>query len=1171
MAVSNNDTAALAKQIRHLEEEIRRLREENARLRNLEEINTNELLEKISTRYIDLYDNAPDMFFSVRPDGTVISVNLTGARHLGYKKEELVDQPVWKVVYEEDLPFVRSKIEQILKYKEVKGELEFRKIRKDGSILHVNERTKLVFDENGKIAEIRITCRDITEKKEAQTILQAQEEKYRTLTFNLNVGLYRSTADEEGSFLEINPAFIKMLGYSSKKKLLEKPVSSLYVNPDDRKALQKSLQNKGFVKNLEVQLKKKNGATFIASVSTVVSRDEHGKPLYYDGIVEDITERKHVENAVKESENKYRTLFNFSPNGILIENQKGIIIDVNPAFCKILGYNREELIGMEVKKLTHPESRKEIERNIQVILGGTPLRHIRKNVTKSGSIIYVQLSESLLELPDGTPGIMCIAEDITIRIKAEQALIESEQKYRLLIENQSDLVVKVDTEGRFLFVSPSYCDLFGKTEEELLGKYFIELVVEEDRKETLKKIKGLYSPPFKTYIEQKAHTRSGWRWIAWMKTAILDEKDKVKEIIGVGRDVTDRKLAEEALLKSEESYRGLFNSTTDAIYIQDREGRFIDVNEGAVKMYGYPRDHFIGKFPDLFSAPGKNDLELVKKYLEHAFKGIPQVFEFWGIDKNGRVFPKEVKLNKGSYFGKEVVVAFAEDITERKKAEIAVKESERRLSTLMGNLQGMAYRCRNDKDWTMEFVSNGCFDLTGYQASDLIFNNTVSFNDIIHPDDRKRIWNEVQDAVNSRKSFRLIYRITTAQDKMKWVLEQGIGVYAPDGKLIALEGFISNITEQKEAEEEVRKLSRSVEQSPTIIIITDLRGSIEYVNPQFTKATGYAAAEVIGKNPRILKSGNTPKETYKKLWSTLKSGKEWFGEFENKKKSGELYWESANIFPLKDESGKTTHYIGMKEDITERKKMEQELIDAKNKAEESDRLKSAFLANMSHEIRTPMNAILGFSQLLDEPGLDSMERNHYINLIQNSGNELMNLIDDIIDISKIEAGQMKILKTRYSLDQVLQELDTGFNEYLKTRQNMENLSLFYKKPANSKDLIINSDVDRFKQVFKNLLNNAIKFTEKGSITFGYKLVDKNGGKFVEFFVSDTGIGIPADKHEVIFESFTQVSESVTKLYGGTGLGLSITKKIVEILGGEIWVDSEPGKGSTFCFTLPLES
>jgi len=528
-------------------------------------------------------------------------------------------------------------------------------------------------------------------------------------------------------------------------------------------------------------------------------------------------------------------------------------------------------------------------------------------------------------------------------------------------------------------------------------------------------------------------------------------------------------------------------------------------------------------------------------------------------------------LNRGKYFGKEVVIAFAQDITERKKADDAIRESQRRLSTLMGNLPGMAYRCRNDKDWTMEFVSEGCFELTGYQSTDLIGNRKISYNDLIHPEDQAMVWDTVQEGVSQHKTFRIIYRIITGNGKEKWVWEQGIGVYANNENLVALEGFITNITEQRLAEEEIRKLSRSVEQSPTIVVITNLKGNIEYVNPRFTKVTGYQSKEVLNKNPRILKSGNTPDETYITLWQTIVSGKEWMGEFINKKKNGEIYWESANIFPLKDDKGRITHFIAMKEDITARKKMEQELINAKEKAEESDKLKSAFLANMSHEIRTPMNAIIGFSQLLSEPDTTSDELNHYISLIQKSGGDLLGLIDDIIDISKIEAGQLKIFKSEYFVDAILMEIYDSYIEYLKTNENKKDIKFKYNRSGQLKKIVINTDIDKLKQVMRNLINNAIKFTDFGLIEFGAELKTQGKESWIQFCVRDTGIGIPNDKLDVIFESFRQLDVTSKRLYSGTGLGLAITKKIVEILGGEIWVNSSPGQGSTFYFKLPHNS
>jgi hypothetical protein len=1245
-------------------------------------------------QFNDLFENSPDMLFILHPNGRVIWVNKTGAATLGYSPEELLDQPVWKVVDKSNLTEVKNKIARILKERKAHSDLYFYKVKKDGTRLYVHEKTQLVFDQDGNTKEIRIICRDISKRKQAEDALKVEEEKFKYITHNLNVGIYRSASDENGKFIDFNPAFMKMFGYKNKKELYSKSVSSLYFDPNDRKKLTQIIQKRGSVKNKELSLKKKDGTRITVSISTVVTKDKSGKIKYYDGIVEDITKRKMAEQALVDSEFKYRTLVESFSDIVCITNYEVKMLYANPALKKQTGYDIKDfqMSQKENPYIFHSEAEK-IENFISGFIKSRKLHSdIFENrfMDRSGQLHWYSSVISKIEF-NHQPALQFIVRDITRQKESLDQLLKQEEQYRTLFNFSPDGILLEKMDGTIIDANPAYCKITGYRKEELVGKKVHILADPASYDKVDQNIIKLKQGKHLKHIE-KSIKKDGTKVFVELNERKFVLPDGGTGIICIAEEITQKVIAEENLKNSEESYRGLFNSTNDAIYIQDEEGRFVDVNEGAVKMYGYPRKYFMGKTPDFLSDPEMNDLEHTAEMVRKTFKGKPQSFEFWGIDRKGRIFPKEVRLNKGKYFGKDVIIAFAQDITERKAAQKTLQESEkkyrkifnafpdiyfrsdlfgvveeispsvkritgyrpeeiigqesrkfyhdeadwqkigdllnaigkvqdfdtrirvkgkkfihcsltallifdeknqptgvegvlrditdrkrseetlrenqRRLSTLMGNLPGMAYRCLNDKYWTMEFVSEGCLALTEYKASELLGNRKASFNELIHPEDRIMVWDIVQEALSMQEPFRIIYRIHTKSGKQKWVWEQGIGIFGDNGNLISLEGFIANITDQKLVEEELRKFSRSVEQTPSIVVITKLNGNIEYVNPKFTKVTGYAPDEVINKNPRILKSGKTPSETYTALWQTITSGKEWSGEFINKKKNGDLYWESANISPLKDEKGRITHFIAMKEDITERKAMEEDLIRAKEKAEESDKLKSAFLANMSHEIRTPMNAIIGFSQLLSEPDTTPEEQNHYISLIQKSGGDLLSLIDDIIDISKIEAGQLKIFKSDYFVEAILTEIYESYVEYLKTTADKKDIKFKFNRSEKLKGVVIHTDIDKLKQVIRNLVNNAIKFTDFGLIEFGAEITNEGRGTSVQFYVRDTGIGIPNDKLDVIFESFRQLDVTNKKLYGGTGLGLAITKKIVELLGGEIWVKSSQGQGSTFYFKLP---
>jgi signal transduction histidine kinase len=302
---------------------------------------------------------------------------------------------------------------------------------------------------------------------------------------------------------------------------------------------------------------------------------------------------------------------------------------------------------------------------------------------------------------------------------------------------------------------------------------------------------------------------------------------------------------------------------------------------------------------------------------------------------------------------------------------------------------------------------------------------------------------------------------------------------------------------------------------------------------------------------------------YEDLWDTLSAGKIWKGELEYTMQDDRDVWLSATVSPIFDEHGQVTNFVGILEEITERKIYEQDLKRAKEQAEKSDRLKSAFLANMSHEIRTPMNAILGFSSLLKEEDIDLEQSNYYIDIINSKGKDLMRIISDIIDISRIEAGDLLVRVEPLEIFEFMRDIYDEYKEdtQIKTRPDLQ-LRLHIPQPDQS--ITVNTDPARLKQVFTNLIHNAIKFTPDGYIEIGFDLLPENN---IRLFVRDSGIGIPPEKQKLIFERFRQIDESHTREFGGTGLGLAICKNLVEKMGSELLVKSLEGQGSDFQFTL----
>ncbi|MEA4935757.1 MAG: response regulator [Paludibacter sp.] len=368
--------------------------------------------------------------------------------------------------------------------------------------------------------------------------------------------------------------------------------------------------------------------------------------------------------------------------------------------------------------------------------------------------------------------------------------------------------------------------------------------------------------------------------------------------------------------------------------------------------------------------------------------------------------------------------------------------------------------------------------------------------------------------------------------------------------------------EHQKAEERIKLLDRAIEASTISVCITDVEGKIIYVNPFFCSLSGYSQDEMLGKTTRFLHSGLLPEKFYEEIWATVLSGKDWEGETQNKKKNGDLFWAKTYISPIINEQGNISHFVRIKEDITERKKMMEDLVIAKEKAEENDKLKTAFINNISHEIRTPLNGILGFGHFLADEKLSPDKRKEYYKIVRESGNRLMNTVTDYMDMAMIVTGTMRANKKEFAIKPLFEEII----EDIKPLQTGKNIRFVTEIPKEHADLIIKSDSKFIRKIFNILLSNAYKFTKNGIIVSGYRILSEN----IEFFVQDTGSGISPEKLDLIFDIFTQEETSDTRGYEGSGLGLTIAKGLVNLLGGILTVVSEKGKGSTFTCSIPLD-
>jgi PAS domain S-box-containing protein len=622
--------------------------------------------------------------------------------------------------------------------------------------------------------------------------------------------------------------------------------------------------------------------------------------------------------------------------------------------------------------------------------------------------------------------------------------------------------------------------------------------------------------------------------------------------------LTERRQRARALRESVSLVNATLGATADGILVLDLSGRVEGYNDRFLELWRIPpslaaekvNERLVGFVADQLIDPDEFRRGLARSWADPGGE-TRDTLTF----KDGRIFERYTRPRR---LGDEVVglVRSFRDITDRKHAE----ESLRLMESIVVNTNDAVVLATLDpvsRSYQVIFANAAFTRETGYAREDILGKDPQS---LCSPNvDRSEVHRLIA-MLAQKKACRSELLLCRKDGGEIWAEISFVPILDPSGAPTHVIGIGRNATERKRMEQELRILSRAIEQCPVTVVITDLAGSIEYVNPKFTELTGYALEEVRGRNPRVLKSGDTSEDEYRILWETIRTG-EWRGYFHNRKKNGELFWEAARICPIRDSRGNPTHYLAVKEDITDRRRIEDALAQAKESAEAASLAKSEFLANMSHEIRTPMNGIIGFTQLTLQTSLDTDQRD-YLETVESSAQALLRIINDILDFSKIEAGHLELEREPFSL----RETVAGAASTIAPEALRKGLDLSWDVAPGVPDALL-GDATRLRQVLLNLLGNAAKFTAKGLIRVEVRGKSaEDGGLELHFVVKDSGIGIPPAQQRLIFEPFRQADGTITRKYGGTGLGLAISARLVRNMRGTIWVESQVGHGSAFHFT-----
>jgi PAS domain S-box-containing protein len=884
------------------------------------------------------------------------------------------------------------------------------------------------------------------------------------------------------------------------------------------------------------------------------------------------SERQRALETLADKEDLLRTLLKAMPDKIWLKDPDGVYLLCNPSFEPLYGNPEHLIVGKtDYDFVSREQADTYREQDFKAIAAGEPIRSQDWLTHADGkhTALYETLKTPVNSSDGKLIGVLGMARDITQLHATQLALNEriKEQKCLHAVFRATEDLEKPLPEvlQRVVDLLPAGWDcpeaIAARLEWEGQSYFSRNFKNPSSLLTATIQIDGAASGSVSVAHLHPRPAQGGDQFLGEERLLLDAVAERVSSFI-------KRRIIEEKARNRERIFSAIVSQATDAITLIDAETfEFIEFNDAACQHLGYSREEFAClRLPDI---QGEFAAAQIRQITDDFMQAGGAQFDTLRRHKNGSLLNVHVSIKVIEIESRNYLSLIWSDITERKQIEQQFRH------LFDHNPAPMLIYERGTL--AMVAVNDAFNQLYGYSQAEITALNLTD----LFPDQQKQA---ITDLAAGLHGFAYI-------GEWQHILKDGrvIDIIVRSHDINFSErncrvAVITDITELKQAEAELRKLWLAVEQSPNSIVITNLKAEIEYVNQYFSAVTGYSREEAIRKNPRILQSGHTGQATYDEMWNTLTQGKSWSGELINRRKDGSEYIEWAQITPVRQSDGAVTHYLAIKEDITEKKRVEVELDSyrhhleelvaartleleqARQVAEAATLAKSQFLANMSHEIRTPMNAILGMLYLALKQELPSTLHNH-LTKAQSAAHSLLGIINDILDFSKIEAGKMEFESTEFALDRVLEQLTDAIG----LQAEQKGVEFLIRYDVNIPATLL-GDPLRLKQVLLNLCGNAIKFTERGEVELAFRMLSKKDDAIIlQISVRDTGIGMDRELQGRLFQKFTQADQSTTRKFGGTGLGLAISKHLVELMGGRIWLeDSQPGQGTTICCTVQLK-